>query len=212
MAIVGIIIGAISAVTATTLGVVGAVKQGQQQKAMYEYQAAVAARNAQIAQQNAVLAAEATAFNLDTHRRKVKKLLAAQQALIGGSGVEYSGSALDVVAATAGEAVYDEYAIARNGLLEEYNFKTQQSTLESEIDKNKMLADLASSNATFGAITTGITGALSTATVISNGINGLSKVNSMDEGFENLYVESPGTPVTSESWSGSRVEPSWGNV
>ena len=85
--------------------------QGQQQSAMYKYQAGVANNQAIAAQQQAQ-------YEADRQSEKAKKLGASQEAQYASSGmVGTEGSPLAIMADTAGSAQLDNLSILHNGQL-----------------------------------------------------------------------------------------------
>lgn len=94
----------------TALAAVSAISQAQQAKATGEYNAAIGARNAGIAREQAARDAEAQ------HRGAVRAIGAARAAY-GASGVTLEGSPLDVLESSAAEAELDRQNILYKGEL-----------------------------------------------------------------------------------------------
>lgn len=105
-------IGAISAV-ATVAGAavsaIGAIQSGKAQQKAAEY-------NAQVAEQAALAARQKAAYDEAAHRRELARMLSAQRAAYGASGVDVSvGTPLLVMADTVQEGELDALAIRYGG-------------------------------------------------------------------------------------------------
>lgn len=98
----------IAYVAAAAVAAGGAVYAGDQQRK-------AANQNADIAEQNAIAAQNKAAYDETRHREGVRKLLSAQRALYGKSGVDMEGSPLLVMEDTAGQGELDALAIRYGG-------------------------------------------------------------------------------------------------
>lgn len=96
------------ALIAAAVAAAGTVYSGVQQKK-------AADTNAAISEQNAIAAQQKAAYDEQMHREGVKKLLSAQRALYGKSGVEMAGSPLLVMEDTAAQGELDALAIRYGG-------------------------------------------------------------------------------------------------
>lgn len=106
------------------IGGVAAYQQGQQQKAVLEY-------NAQTARQQARAEREVARLREDQHRRQARQFAGAQRAAMGASGVSVgSGSFGDILADDAIQAELGALAI-RYGGQQQSNFHTQRARLSS---------------------------------------------------------------------------------
>lgn len=128
----GAAIAATLAVAATAISVTTGVVQGNQQKAMANYQRQVNEQNAQASRQ----AAQAKIAN---QRRAAKFTYGSQLARLGGMGALAEGSPLDIMGQSAGQEKYDEMVTDYEGEVQAVNFQ-QKATL------NKYQADVASYN------------------------------------------------------------------
>lgn len=105
------------------IGGVAAYQQGQQQKAVLEY-------NAQAARQQAKAEREVARLREEQHRRQARQFAGAQRAAMGASGVDVgSGSFGDILADDAIQAELGALAI-RYGGEQQSNFYLQQSRLD----------------------------------------------------------------------------------
>jgi hypothetical protein len=120
------------------LTVLGQVQAGRQAEAQGESQQALAEYNAQLAEREAEEAQEAAA----TEERKLRKagvrLKAIQRARFGAIGVTPEGSPLDVMAATAAELKRDALTIRRGGQLGFQRF-TAEASLQRIAGKSALL-------------------------------------------------------------------------
>ena len=128
----GAAIAATLAVAATAISVTTGVVQGNQQKAMANYQRQVNEQNAQASRQ----AAQAKIAN---QRRAAKFTYGSQLARLGGMGALAEGSPLDIMGQSAGQEKYDEMVTDYEGDVQAVNFQ-QKAAL------NKYQADVASYN------------------------------------------------------------------
>lgn len=128
----GAAIAATLAVAATAISVTTGTIQGNQQKAMANYQRQVNEQNAQASRQ----AAQAKIAN---QRRAAKFTYGSQLARLGGMGALAEGSPLDIMGQSAGQEKYDELVTDYEGEVQAVNFQ-QKATL------NKYQADIASYN------------------------------------------------------------------
>lgn len=103
---------------------IGNIIQGQGQAMAAQY-------NAQIAQQNAVIAQQQGAAAVDAQTRMAERTTGAAIAAYGASGVQSdSGSAVDVLADSAGMAALDRLTLKYNYALKAQGF-TNQSSLDT---------------------------------------------------------------------------------
>lgn len=128
----GAAIAATLAVAATAISVTTGTIQGNQQKAMTNYQRQVNEQNAQASRQ----AAQAKIAN---QRRAAKFTYGSQLARLGGMGALAEGSPLDIMGQSAGQEKYDEMVTDYEGEVQAVNFQ-QKAAL------NKYQADVASYN------------------------------------------------------------------
>ena len=111
------------AVGSTAMNALGSIRQGQEQQAAANYNAAVADQNAKIAQDQAARA-EAD------QRRQAEKLAGEQVAAYAASGVTEEGSPLKVMYQSAQEAEMDALNIRYQGYL-----NARQQTAEADLQR-----------------------------------------------------------------------------
>nr|DAH63326.1 MAG TPA: hypothetical protein [Caudoviricetes sp.] len=155
----GAAIAATLAVAATAISVTTGVIQGNQQKAMANYQRQVNEQNAQASRQ----AAQAKIAN---QRRAAKFTYGSQLARLGGMGALAEGSPLDIMGQSAGQEKYDEMVTDYEGEVQAVNFQ-QKAAL------NKYQADVASYNIGLNATTSVVKGMASVGNSLLGGVTSL---------------------------------------
>jgi hypothetical protein len=99
----------------TAVAAYGAYSQAQAQKQSAEYQAGVDEQNAKIQERNAQDIEARGREEQDRYRRRLAGMMGSQRAQLAGTGVDIgSGSALDLMADTAGEGARDVAVIGQN--------------------------------------------------------------------------------------------------
>jgi parvulin-like peptidyl-prolyl isomerase len=136
----GIVLG----VAGLAMNAVGAISQGMAASKAADYNAAINARNAQIAQQQAQADAEA-------QQRQAYQRMGAIRAAYGASGVTPEGSPLDILANSASQAELDRQNILYKGKLRAIGY-TDQSNLDA------MQSDAAMTSGYIGAGSSLLTG------------------------------------------------------
>lgn len=112
------------ALASAAVSAVGSIKQGQAQADAANYNAAIAAQNATIAQQQGVAAVEA-------QRRDSARAIGRMKALYGASGVQSdSGSPVDVLADSASMAELD-------ALTTQYNYRLKALGYENQAELDR---------------------------------------------------------------------------
>jgi hypothetical protein len=101
-------VSAIAAVASAVIGATGAVISADSQRKAANY-------NADRAEQNAKAAEEKAAYDERMHRESVRKILSAQRALYGDSGLSMEGSPLLVMEDSTKQAELDALAIRYGG-------------------------------------------------------------------------------------------------
>lgn len=125
---------AIAALVLTGVGgavsVIGQLQAAQAQAAALQREADIAERNSKIAEQDRIQAIKSSQIAAEDKRRRNAALLSEMRANIGSSGLEYTGSPLDVLQASSTEMALDERRIeyegkvaGRNKALEILGFK-----------------------------------------------------------------------------------------
>lgn len=101
----------------------GALKAGSDEETAGDY-------NAAVARQSAVATEEKTAFEVEAHREKVRKLLSSQRAAFAVAGVDMEGSPLLVLEDTAAQGELDAKAIQYSGDVEASQKRSQAELYE----------------------------------------------------------------------------------
>lgn len=138
-------IGAVTGGLGVAMSAASSIQQGKQQKAMSEY-------NAAVARQEAEAIKEATAYEELRQKEQAKKLRGRQLALYGKSGVLMEGTPLEVMEETAAQAELDTLAIRRAGA-------TSASRQESQAQLDIIRGRSAERAGYYGAGTSLLTGA-----------------------------------------------------
>lgn len=120
--------GALLATTILGVGIsaYGSYREGQDAAEASEY-------NARIAREEAALVEQAGALEVSRQRTQVERLIGSQRAITAGSGIELTGSALDIMINTAAEGELDAQIL-------EYNTKIQASRFRSQSARDLELA------------------------------------------------------------------------
>ena len=109
-------------------GAYGQYRSGQAQARQAEYQAALAARNAQQAQYQADYERESAKENAAQHRRQVGQTIGSQRSLLAASGVDLSdpdSSAMNILGDTAQWGEYDAQKLLHQGELKAWSYGNQ---------------------------------------------------------------------------------------
>lgn len=122
------IIGIVGTVISTTMGVVSSVQSANSQKAQYNYQAQVAKKNQQIAQNNADQKRQEGIEEARMQRLKSLQAIGAQQTAMAANGIDVTqGTALDVIEDTSAKGELD-------ALTTRYNYESQALAYEQQAD------------------------------------------------------------------------------
>lgn len=141
---------AITAMAATGLGLtaLGQLQAGRAAEAQGESEEAFAEYNAQLAEREAEEAQEAAAGEERRHRKAGVRLKATQRARFGALGVTPEGSPLDVMAETAAELERDALTIRRGGQLGYQRF-TAEASLQRIAGRSALLRGRARRRASY---------------------------------------------------------------
>lgn len=142
--------GAIASIAGTAFSAINQMQQGQDQRRWYEYNAAVAERDAEEARRIAEYEAAQT-------RKEGQKLLSVQRARYASSGVTFEGSPLLLMEETAKEIELDALMTERTG-----EVTAQKYTTEAAL--SRMKGSGAKTAGYYGAGSTLLTGAGQAAT------------------------------------------------
>lgn len=97
------------------VGAIGAIRQGNAEGAAADFNAEVQERNAIIAEQNRQLTVRQSTIDAEDRRLANRRVMASIKAAYGSSGLELSGSQLDVLEDTATEQELDVQRIEFEG-------------------------------------------------------------------------------------------------
>lgn len=103
----------------------GQYQQGKTAQTQARAQAAWNLYNAKVAQREAEVERQATAFDLQQQKKRARAILSKQRAIIGATGVEMEGSPLLVAEDTAAELAKEEVNIQLRGARRAMGFKSQ---------------------------------------------------------------------------------------
>ncbi|EPY03485.1 hypothetical protein [Magnetospirillum fulvum] len=158
--------GVYAAVAAVAISVIsagmsayGQMQQGEQQKKMADYQAAVGEQNAKISDRAAQDAEERGRVAEQQQRLKTSQMIGTQRSALASGGVQVdSGSALDVVADSAMLGEMDALTVRQNAEREAYQYRVQAYSSRTQAGMSTLAGNNAASNAAWGAGTTLIGG------------------------------------------------------
>lgn len=124
---------------ATGLQVVGAISSANAQEAAAKREEQVNLRNQELARQDAIRSQRTADIAAEDAGRSNRRQLADLRANLGASGVEFSGSPIDVLADTSIEMALDQRRItyegtvkARDGAIEAQNYADQASAAKQK--------------------------------------------------------------------------------
>lgn len=188
-AIVTSVVAAVAGVASGVVGGISSYQQGKATQAQYNYQAEVNRRNAQKAQANADTKRQEGIEESRLQRLKTLQTVGSQQAAMAANGFDVSsGTNLDIVEDTAAMGELD-------ALTTRYNYETEALAYESQADNYNNQANLdvfAGQNAyksgVTGAISSGINGLGSAASVASKWYSGNSVGKTSSTKVSNKYV------------------------
>lgn len=137
--VLGLVAGIVGGIASAGVGVMGAFAARQQA----QYQAAAMQANAQAQQYNAAWARQQA--NSDARLAEVRnnRLLGSQIATIGASGVDLSGSPLDLLAETVRESKIEEENVRRTGEAQARGYEYQASSMKMQAQGVKQAGNTA---------------------------------------------------------------------
>lgn len=107
-----------SMAVATAVTAYGQYQAGKAQEAAYNY-------NAQVQEQNAKVAQQKAAYEADKQAQRIRRLNATQRAAYAASGINLSGSALDLMEDSTTQGEMDRLAILYGGDVEAANARNE---------------------------------------------------------------------------------------
>lgn len=151
------------AVASTALGTYSSYSQGQQQKAMMEYEAKVARDNEKIANENAASERQTGIEEARLQRIRTLQAIGSQQTAMAANGVDVtSGTSLDIIEDTAAMGELDALNIRTNYEKRAQGYEQQGGNFANQANMN-----IISGKNAYRA------GAINAA---SNGLNGISRM------------------------------------
>lgn len=168
------IIGLVGTLASTAIGVVGTMQQSAAASRAADYRSQVAENNAAIARENQKVAndnaraAEAAgAARAEQEAIKARDLVGRQKVAAAASGLDInSGSALDIRAGTAGQAMLNDLNVRDETNRRAYSYRQQGRGLAAQaenFDTESEAASTAGSSAMTGGILSGVGQAISGA-------------------------------------------------
>lgn len=131
---------AIAATLASTaVAVTASVQQGKAQKAQANYQASLQERQAAIDARNAQLAKQQTEQRVADRRERFRRLEASNRARAGASGIELSGSFLDVELDNLMQSEMDVANLRFGGGMESLNLMEQADASRSNASMSRVM-------------------------------------------------------------------------
>lgn len=162
------VIGIVGTIASTTMGVVSSVQSANAQKAQYNYQAQVAKKNAEIAQNNADQKRQEGIEEARQQRMKTLRTIGSQQAAMAANGIDISsGTALDVVEDTAAIGELDALTTRYNYETQAVGFEQQASNFNNQANLDTFAGQNAYKSGMTSAIGSGFKGLADTASVAS---------------------------------------------
>ena len=145
------VIAAVASVAAGAIGAVGAIQSANAAKAASEYNAQVQENNAKIAERNRLMALDQTESEAGAKMRENRRTLATIRAQYGKSGLDMSGSALDVLEDSAVEGALDVANIRYQGNVRAMGYTDEAAAQRAGAELSKMNAKAQSTAGYIGA-------------------------------------------------------------
>ena len=165
------VITSVIAVASGILGAYSTIQQGNSTKAINEYQAKVAEKNAKIADVNA---AQERQSGLEEARRKrmiTLQNIGSQQSAFAANNIDITdGTALDAIESTAQLGELDALTTEYNSARTAQNYNQQADNFRQQAYMDRIAGENASKNSKFSAAASGLGG-------LASGIDGLGNVN-----------------------------------
>jgi hypothetical protein len=144
----------------TALSAYGSYEQGQAQSASAQYQAQVAANNAKIARQNAVLEIQSGETQATNVGLKTRAVVGQEKATQGASGVNVNkGSAVDVRAGTEETGMLDALTVRSNAARRAYGYQVSATSDTAQSQLLQRQSEQAETAGDIGAFASLISGA-----------------------------------------------------
>lgn len=164
------VVGAVMSIASAAISVPASIQQGKNAQAMYDYQAKVAKKNAEIAQQNADQERQAGIEEARWQRIKTLQSIGAQQVAMAGNGIDItSGTALDTIEDTAQMGELDALMIQYNSERAAQNYEQQANNFNNQANLDVIAGKNAATAGTINGVAYGLNG-------LSKGLGGLAEV------------------------------------
>ncbi len=164
------VVGTVMSIASTAISVPAAIQQGKNAQAMYNYQAKVAKKNAEIAQQNADQERQAGLEEARWQRIKTLQSIGSQQVAMAGNGIDItSGTALDTIEDTAQMGELDALMIQYNSERAAQNYEQQASNFNNQANLDVIAGKNAATAGTINGVAYGLNG-------LSQGLGSLGSV------------------------------------
>lgn len=164
------IISGVTALASAAISIPTSIQQGRNAQAMYNYQAKVAKKNADIAQQNADQERQAGLEDARWQRIKTLQTIGAQQVAMAGNGIDItSGTALDTIEDTAQMGELDALMIQYNSERDAQNYEQQANNFNNQANLDVIAGKNAATAGTINGVAYGLNG-------LSQGLGGLGSV------------------------------------
>lgn len=158
------VVAVVAAVAGTALSVAGQIQQGKANEAASNYQAQVAANNAQLAKQQAQETNAAGEQQTAIQQMKTRATVGAIRAAEGASGVDVNtGSNVDVRSSAAELGQLDALTIRSNAARQAYGYETGATSFQAQSQLDRATASQAGTAGFFGAAGSLLSGASSVA-------------------------------------------------
>lgn len=193
------VVGTVMSIASTAISVPAAIQQGKNAQAMYNYQAKVAKKNAEIAQQNADQERQAGLEEARWQRIKTLQSIGSQQVAMAGNGIDItSGTALDTIEDTAQMGELDALMIQYNSERAAQNYEQQASNFNNQANLDVIAGKNAATAGTINGVAYGLNG-------LSKGLGSLTEVANKWKPSGSITGKTPSiskTPKTSNGYSG----------
>lgn len=164
------IISGVTALASAAISIPTSIQQGKNAQAMYNYQAKVAKKNADIAQKNADQERQAGIEEARWQRIKTLQSIGSQQVAMAGNGIDItSGTALDTIEDTAQMGELDALMIQYNAERAAQNYEQQASNFNNQANLDVIAGKNAATAGTINGIAYGLNG-------LSQGLGSLGSV------------------------------------
>lgn len=189
------IISGVTALASAAISIPTSIQQGRNAQAMYNYQAKVAKKNADIAQQNADQERQAGLEDARWQRIKTLQTIGAQQVAMAGNGIDItSGTALDTIEDTAQMGELDALMIQYNSERAAQNYEQQANNFNNQANLDVIAGKNAATAGLINGVAYGLNG-------LSQGLGGLSSL--VDEKWKPSGQLTGTTPSISKGYSGN---------